>query len=224
MAKASPEKRRPGKAGASVFLNIPYDSPFVPQFLAYVCGICAFGLIPRATLELQGGTRRLDRIISLIESCRYSIHDLSRVELDRTPPPTPRFNMPFELGLCVLHANRSTRSHTWFVFESRNWRIQKSLSDLNGTDPYIHGGSVQGVFRELAKAFVRSERQPTVAQMSWLYAELAKTMSRILTDAGSREPFNARAFEDIVIFTTALAQDLQPKSPGVPPPRRTEKS
>jgi hypothetical protein len=69
-----------------VFLNVPYDSIFAAPFLAYICGICAFGLIPRATLELQGGTRRLDRIVSLIESCRYSIHDMSRVELTSTMP------------------------------------------------------------------------------------------------------------------------------------------
>jgi hypothetical protein len=35
------------------------------------------------------------------------------------------------------------------------WRFQKSLSDLNGTDIYVHNGSVEGVFRELARAFVR---------------------------------------------------------------------
>jgi hypothetical protein len=33
------------------------------------------------------------------QSCSYSVHDLSRVQIDRNPPATPRFNMPFELGL-----------------------------------------------------------------------------------------------------------------------------
>lgn len=208
MANPSRLKSASDRAGISVFLNVPYDSQFVEPFMAYVCGICAFGLLPRATLELQGGVRRLDRIITLIESCRYSIHDLSRVQLDKTPPRTPRFNMPFELGLCVLHAQRAPSNHTWFLFESKSWRIQKSLSDLNGTDPYIHGGSPEGIFRELAKAFVRTERQPTVRQMRWLYEELSNTLPRILTDAAATEPFNARAFEDIVVFTTALAQRL----------------
>jgi hypothetical protein len=102
MAKAI-AKQPPSRAEDFVFLNVPYDAYSVQPFLAYVCGICGFGLIPRATLELQGETRRLDRIVSLIESCGYSMHDMSRVELDTTPPPTPRFNMPFELGLSVLH-------------------------------------------------------------------------------------------------------------------------
>ena len=147
---------RPNQRGGSrkqvavkgtVFLNIPYDPPFSPLFLAYIAGISVFGLVPRATLEIPGSTRRLDRIITLIKSCQYSIHDLSRVELDPTPPATPRFNMPFELGLAVaLDAAFPKKRHTWFVFETAQWRMQKSLSDLNGTDVYVHGGTVEGVF------------------------------------------------------------------------------
>src|ERR1700694_758584 len=60
------EKR---SAKDAVFLNIPYDQQFSPLFLAYVVGIRAYGLIPRATLEIPGGARRLDRIASLIRSC-----------------------------------------------------------------------------------------------------------------------------------------------------------
>ena len=56
------------------------------------------------TLGIPGGERHLDRILWPIQSCRYSIHDLSRVQLDRAAPRTPRFNMPFELGLSVAWA------------------------------------------------------------------------------------------------------------------------
>lgn len=208
MPKALPAKSSKSPANDFVFLNIPYDSAFSPQFLAYLCGICAFGLMPRVTLELQGGARRLDRIVTLIESCRYSIHDLSWVVRDATPPPTPRFNMPFELGLSVLHSMRANGTHTWFLFESTPWRVQKSLSDLNGTDPYIHNDTVNGVFRELAKAFVRIGRQPSVKQMHRLYDRLTMNLPRILTDAAATDPFSARAFSDIVVFTTILAQSL----------------
>jgi hypothetical protein len=103
---------------------------------------------------------------------------------------------------------RTGSKHTWFLFESTPWRLQKSLSDLNGTDPYIHNDTVDGVFRELAKAFVRNERQPSVTQMHTLYDKLTATMPRILTDAAATDPFNARAFRDIVVFTSALAQAL----------------
>jgi hypothetical protein len=83
----------------SVFLNIPYDRRFGRLYLAYIAGLIELGLTPKVTLGIPGGAARLDRIFDLIRTCRYSVHDLSRVQLDFAPPPTPRFNMPFELGL-----------------------------------------------------------------------------------------------------------------------------
>jgi hypothetical protein len=95
----------PGKSSdrKSVFLNIPYDHQFESLCLAYICGITCFGLVPRTTLEIPGD-RRLNRIIDLIRICPFSIHDLSRVQLDKNKPRTPRFNMPFELGLAMAKA------------------------------------------------------------------------------------------------------------------------
>src|SRR5438874_677148 len=87
------------KQELSVFLNIPYDHSFENLYLAYIAGVSAYGRVPRATLEIPSSARRLDRILDVMTECSYSIHDLSRVELDRSAPLTPRFNMPFELGL-----------------------------------------------------------------------------------------------------------------------------
>src|SRR5260370_3697927 len=94
------------KSRDEVFLNIPYDKKFERLFLAYIAGISAYGLVPRATLEITYSSRRLEKILKLERSCEYSVHDLSRVELEGAKPRTPRFNMPFELGLCVADANR----------------------------------------------------------------------------------------------------------------------
>lgn len=125
------------------------------------------GLEPRATLGIPGGERRLNRILALIQSCRYSIHYLSRVELDRNSPATPRFNMPLELGMSVTWQQLNPYRHTWFVLETRQRRLQKSMSDLDGTDPNIHGGTVEGVMRELCNAFVRRRGpRPTVPEMT----------------------------------------------------------
>ena len=146
----------------TVFLNIPYDAKFERLYLAYIVGLIELGLKPRATLAIPGGTARLERIVKLIQSCAYSVHDLSCVRMDRTPPPTPRFNMPFELGLAVSWARLHPWRHTWFVFESETRRAQKSISDLNGTDLNIHDGTIEGVMRELCNAFVRTSQHPTV--------------------------------------------------------------
>jgi hypothetical protein len=99
------------------------------------------GFLPRATLGI-GGNRRLDRIASLIESCSYSIHDPSRSTQSQRPTHTP-FQHAVRLGLAVAWA-RSNRHHRWFVFESVERRLAESMSDLDGTDPYIHNGTVRG--------------------------------------------------------------------------------
>ncbi len=197
------------KRAAEVFLNIPYDKNFERLFRAYICGISAFGLVPRATLEIPGGARRLDRILGLIQSCAYAIHDLSRVQLDAHKPRTPRFNMPFELGLSVAHEKSTKKSkHEWFVCESMNFRLAKSLSDLNGTDPYIHGGTVGGVFTELRNMFVRSDRQPSVQQMWVIYREMSTRLPIILQQAGSFSLYSARVFKDLCVLASASSDRI----------------
>lgn len=183
----------------SAFLNVPYDARYRKLFLAFIAGLSAYRLTPRATLEIPGGQRRLDRILELVQGCRYSFHDLSRVQLDRRSPATPRFNMPFELGLTVSLQYTKQRDHDWFVFEAHPARLSKSLSDLNGTDPYIHDGSAEGVFRELTNALVSSRHQPTVAEMDRIYRRLLVAAPRIMKDAGTDSLLGARVFRDLAL-------------------------
>jgi hypothetical protein len=175
------------KAG-SVFLNIPYDAGFENLLLAYIAAISAFGFTPRATLEIPFGQRRLDRILALIRQSQYSIHDLSRVQLDRKSPRTPRFNMPFELGITVALEKTVHQTHAWIVCESMRRRINKSLSDLDGTDPYVHDGTIRGVFREVCNAFVGSSRQPTVVQMMQIYRVVRSGFKNTLKNAAQKIP------------------------------------
>lgn len=199
-----PKNRR---APAEVFLNIPYDGKFERLFLAYIAGISAFGLTTRATLEIPSRLRRLEKIRALIEACRYSIHDLSRVELDRRAPRTPRFNMPFELGLAVAHRKKASGGeHHWFVCEAKHLRLLKSLSDLNGTDPYIHDGKIKGVFRELCNIFVRPDRQPTTQQMALIYRELRQNLPKILHQSGADSPYKTSVFKNLCVVAGACAE------------------
>ena len=205
--------RNPGRQARSnvsrpsVFLNLPYDRQFEPLFLAYIAGVTAFGMTPHATLEIPGSARRLDRIFELISSCPYSIHDLSRVQLDRNAPATPRFNMPFELGLAVAYEKSGGR-HAWFVFESMDRRIMKSLSDLNGTDVYIHGGRLDGVFAQLGNAFLRTQPRPTVPQMQAIYRALRESVSGILHETGSNTLFAGRPFQELSAIAIGLTDEV----------------
>lgn len=201
MPQREPQRRR---ERYSVFLNVPYDSAFENLYLAYIAGLSAFGLIPRATLEIPTSQRRLERILRLIEECAYSIHDLSRVQLDGRSPRVPRFNMPFELGLAVSQ-NTFNRRQRWYVCEAVQYRVNKSLSDLDGTDVRIHGGTIRGVFAALGDVFVRKNRQPSAQQMYQIYLVLRRNLPRIMRQAGARHPYGARVFQDL-IFAARTAQ------------------
>jgi hypothetical protein len=208
--KRTKRVRRASKrvSAGSVFLNIPYDAGFENLFLAYIAAISAFGFAPRATLEIPFGQRRLDRILTLIQQSQYSIHDLSRIQLDRKSPRTPRFNMPFELGLTVALEKTAHPDHKWVVCEAMRRRINKSLSDLDGTDAYIHDGNIQGVFRELGNAFVGTSRQPTVTEMMQIYRILRAQFTSILRRAGARDAFNARVFRELCVLASTAADEL----------------
>jgi hypothetical protein len=199
MPRREPQRRR---ERYSVFLNVPYDNEFENLYLPYIGGLSAFGLIPRATLEIPTSQRRLERILSLIDKCAYSIHDLSRVQLDRRAPRVPRFNMPFELGLAVSQTALNRRQR-WCVCETVRYRVNKSLSDMDGTDVRIHGGTIRGVFGALCDIFVRKNRQPSVQQMYRIYLVLRRNLPRIMRQAGARHPYGARVFQDLIFAARA---------------------
>ena len=116
--------------------------------------------------------------------------------------------MPFELGLAVAWQMLGTGRHMWFVMESQNYRLAKSLSDLNGTDPYIHAGTIDGVFREMANALVRRGRQPSVLQMWAVYREVRGKIPAILQRCGTQTVFQARVFEELSFAANVAAGEI----------------
>jgi len=110
--------------------------------------------------------------------------------------------MPFELGLVIGRRQRRYPKHEWFVFEARRFRLLRSLSDLNGTDPHIHSERPRRLLVELTNALVRADRQPTIAELTEVYRFLRRGATRIReANAGL---YGARAFRDLVV----LARDF----------------
>jgi hypothetical protein len=192
-----------------VFLNVPYDVEFSRLYVAYFVGLCQLGLAPHLSSEIPGGGRRLDKIVELIQSCSYSIHDLSRVEVNVVSTATPRFNMPLELGMTITWQILNSDQHTWFVFESEQYRLQKSASDLNGTDPYIHDGTPQGVFRELRSAFPR-DKMPSVPQMLIVYGLVDSALNSIFVANGTRNLYARSVFKELCRLSFSLTSHFFP--------------
>jgi hypothetical protein len=195
------------KRRTTVFPNIPYDAKFERLYLAFIAGLTGLGLDPRCVLEIPPQARawnRLDRIVRLLRSCEASIHDLSRVELSRKPPRCPRFNMPFELGLAV-GLSLSSSTHRWFVFEAQAHRLQKSLSDLNGFDPFVHEGTPESVMRALTNAFVANGSLPAVDDLMELYRAVRKVALAMKRRDGTKALFGARHFRELVVASREIA-------------------
>jgi hypothetical protein len=105
--------------------------------------------------------------------------------------------MPFEAGLAVALAH-GRPAHQWFVFEARRFRIQRTLSDLGGTDAYIHGDSSRTVLAALSDALVRAQRQPTIDLLYRGYRFLVDESIAIRRSHGTL--FGARAFKNLVFL------------------------
>lgn len=126
--------------GRSVFINCPFDDKYTPMFEAIVFAVIVCGFRPFcARIRLDSSEVRLDKIRDLIDSSRYSIHDLSRVELDEVSA-LPRFNMPLELGadLGCKWFSPSRKNKSILIFDAQPYRFQRLVSDIGGLDVAHH--------------------------------------------------------------------------------------
>jgi hypothetical protein len=127
----------------NVFINCPFGADYAPIFEAIVFAVNDAGFRPKCARErLDSSQIRLHKIVALISSSRYSIHDLSRTTLDESNS-LPRFNMPLELGIDLgckaFHPRRADKS--LLIFDSEQYRFQKFVSDLSGQDIQQHANS-----------------------------------------------------------------------------------
>jgi hypothetical protein len=178
---------------ATVFINVPFDNQYEPLYAALIVGIVALGAVPRSTLEIPPTKDRLRRIFTLIRSCDISIHDLSRVQLSHSAPRCPRFNMPFEAGLAAASYLSGTKKN-WYLLESAQYRLQKSLSDLNGYEVNIHEGTTQGILAALLDIFPYRPRQPGPTELR-LVCRLLRKASVEIKKQSNDDLFRPRAFD-----------------------------
>lgn len=157
----------------NVFVNCPFDEDYEPILQAILFCLVRFGLVPRiATERANASETRLDKIRDLIESSKYSIHDLSRCQAT-VAGEHYRLNMPFELGMdfgCAAFAGIPHRDKSILILEEQKYRYQAALSDLAGSDVEHHDGdyakavrkvrnwlATQGGFERVAASKILSE-------------------------------------------------------------------
>jgi len=126
----------------SVFINCPLDKKYLAILKAMIFTIKIPGLEPNLASAFNDcSEKRLDKIENLIKSCKYSIHDLSRMTAIKKGD-FARMNMPFELGLdfgCKKYASSAClKDKKILVMDKEQYRIHRALSDFSGIDIFSH--------------------------------------------------------------------------------------
>ena len=125
-----------------VFINCPFDDEYMPMLRVLIFTVIHCGFRPRiATERSDSGEVRIKKIINILSESKFSIHDISRIELAKEGD-LPRFNMPFELGIdigCRELGDGRLKTKRCLVLEKERFRYQKVLSDIAGNDIKVHG-------------------------------------------------------------------------------------
>ena len=192
-----------------VFFNVPFDTAYEPIFIGLVAALVCLGKRPTTVLELGGGVEpRLDRLLEQIRGSSFSVHDLSRVQMSgRGSGAVPRFNMPFELGLAVAvtRLQRTGSGHALALLEARQFRLQRSLSDMNGFDPIIHRGTQAGAVRCIFEIF--ADAAPTDLRSALRLAKrLARVAKQLKREHNARTLFSRVVVNDFFAAATLLRE------------------
>jgi hypothetical protein len=170
----------------SVFINCPFDAPYLPLLHAATFAVVRCGFVPRCALERGDSSEpRFERILRMIEECQYGVHDLSRIELDRG---FPRFNMPLELGV-FLGAKRYGRHaqdrKSCLIFERTPHTYDRFISDFSGYDVASHGNRPQRVVRAIRDWLSSAARKRSIPGSHKLgYAEFKKWLPEKCSSTG----------------------------------------
>jgi len=143
----------------NVFINCPFDRDYTPIFDAVVFAVFDCGFRPLCARERMNSAQvRIDKITDLIRDARYSIHDLSRTEVDERYS-LPRFNMPLELGIalgCMKFGAGRQRQKSALILDRHRYRYHKFVSDIAGQDVSEHGNRPERAI-EVVRNWLRTE-------------------------------------------------------------------
>jgi hypothetical protein len=129
-----------------VFINCPFDKEYKELLRPMMFTLIYFHLLPvLATIRNDSGEQRLSKILSCMKKCKYSIHDLSRLQVKE--PDVPRMNMPFELGIDfgIRFSGPKFSGKRFLVLELCSHDLKPALSDIAGCDPKAHGNSPEKI-------------------------------------------------------------------------------
>ena len=137
----------------NVFINCPFDEKYRVLLKPLLFTIKYCSLNPRIASERMDSSEvRIDKIQAIIEACKYSIHDLSRIKATEKGE-FYRLNIALEIGLdmgCKLyHPDPKYKTKQSLILEGEKFSYQKALSDLSGSDVRCHHDDPEQLVEEV---------------------------------------------------------------------------
>jgi hypothetical protein len=199
----------------NVFINCPFDSDFDKLLRPLLFTIIYFEFIPKiATERSDSGEQRIEKICGLIETSKYSIHDLSRIKATKKNEFS-RHNMPFELGIdygCRKFAGNHFSEKKFLVIAKERFDYAKALSDLAGVDIKTHNDDIEKLIRAVRNWFLNTVNLTGIKPAAVIYGDFIDFMADF--DAERRkERYSDEDIYDMPTpeFTKFIEQWLQQK-------------
>ena len=111
--------------------------------------------------------------------------------------------MPFELGLACAISELNRHRHKYVLLERERHRLTRTLSDLNGRDPYIHEGSPRQVVMRILDVLKPANGNPDVRAILRLDKNLCRATALLKEDYGASTVFASGALFTAVVATAA---------------------
>lgn len=159
---------------SNVFINCPFDGDYDEILRAIQFTIIDCGFIPRCALEAHDSDDvRIEKILSIINDCKYGIHDISRTDLDAINR-LPRFNMPLELGMFIGCKKYGSHEKKYLILDTEKHRYQKFVSDIAGQDIKAHAGEPEKAVKAVRNWLHGKSNRTTLASGSVIHDRYIK--------------------------------------------------
>jgi hypothetical protein len=103
--------------------------------------------------------------------------------------------------VAIAMSETAGRPHQFRMFEAEPYRLQKSLSDVLGHDPYVHLGRAEGVLEALLNVFSHLHDSPDFADLWRVY----RGLRRFREDRLARDVFQPKPFSKLIVAARELA-------------------
>jgi len=84
------------------------------------------------------------------------------------------------------------------------------LSDLDGTDLYIHDNKPEGMLRALMNALVQFRDPPALTELKSIFRKLRTAALKMKKDLGDAPLFEAHAFKELVFVANDIISRRSP--------------